>query len=315
MEKSKTSYRHIKHFLPKKNQLIKDKKSFTIVSTTYTKKIIGEGRKVFFNTEGKSNDMLLALINRVRSDAAAYQLRCGSISNTPIDFYKLMSVPEESEVITKVDVRAAYWTTALKAGIISEETDALHKKIYEHSEDEEGDEINVRFEGQTISRNAKRNQVSKGARLKALGSLATTRITQEYRDGEPYGLPTVETQGTKDVYMEVCRIVDQLMKRCAAEVEGCVYYYWDCVFMKKNFAAEAVEFFRRSGFDVRCSDTKIEFVPINDSLGYLLSTYDDKIYMTRREDRHLLEKIKSEYRKEQVLAKLRGVKKPQMVCN
>ena len=133
---------------------------------------------------------------------------------------------------------------------------------------------------------------AKKARLKALGSLATTKQIINYIDGEAdYTNIKVVTEKTKDLHMEVCRGVDDLMKECEKAVESCCYYYWDCMFIPKKFEREAVEFFMNKGYDVKVGHTKLEVVKVKD-IHYLVSTTvgeKDKVYMTRQEDNKILD--------------------------
>lgn len=278
----KNYYYHSKYFEDKFSKLKNSGQRFTLISTTYTKKIITETCKIFFNNEGSSDDRLLGLINLVRNDAKLYLQNGGICRNTHIDFFNLFEVPDNNDIICKVDIRSAYWKAALQNLIIQLRTNEAHKKMFEKQD------INEDFDQFT----ERKNETSKSSRLKALGSLATTKITTTYENKKQYGDQIVDVSPTKQIYLEVCRIVDDLMKECVGEVQGCVYYYWDCIFVKKKFSQDAIEFFRKKNFETRMDETKLEFIKLNNDVGYLLSMSDDKMYMTKRENKHLLENIK-----------------------
>lgn len=88
--------------------------------------------------------------------------------------------------------------------------------------------------------------------------------------------------------MEVCNGIDRLMKDVNFNIDGCVYYYWDCIFVKKKFEKEVIEYIESRGYDVSTEETKLEYIKIGET-GYLLSTSDSKIYMTKKENGFLLE--------------------------
>ena len=91
----------------------------------------------------------------------------------------------------------------------------------------------------------------------------------------------------RPIYMEVCRGIDDLMKECQQKVEGCIYYYWDCIFTTKKFEKQVIDFFKDRKYEVSVDETSLEVVNVGDAV-YLLSTKEAKMYMVRKEDKHLL---------------------------
>lgn len=266
--------------------------SFTVISTTYTKRIIqqGDGGEInlnaFFNDRGTGDHKLLSLIHEVRKDAREWMEREGlTESGEGIDFFNLFEVPKEDEVIAKVDVSAAYWSYALKRGIITPKTNEKLIKLYGVSWRRIKQKKTDHVDGKQEERERSVGEF-KAARLKALGSLATTKVTREYENGYIVS-EQIKEESTKIVYMEICRGIDRLMKECHQNVPGCIYYYWDCIFVKKEFSAQAIEFFKQREYNTSMKITKIDFIRMGD-IGYLISTLDDTIYMTRKENKHLL---------------------------
>ena len=260
-------YYHIKHYINKLENLKKNKMDFELTRTSYTKKITTGNEIMFFNEAGDDDKKVLLLISSVRSDAKKFMKsrNVEDIKNTETDFFNLLDIIKNDEVIVKIDLKSAYWEYALKAGIISKRTNDIFLEYY----------------------NGIDAYYAKQARLKALGSLATSKFTSVYKNGKLAFDKPIETEPTKDIYMEICNGVDRLMKDCNFNVEGCKYYYWDCIFVTKEHEQEAINFLNKKGYEVTTQETKLEFIRIGD-IGYLLSTSDNKIYMTRQENKFLL---------------------------
>lgn len=261
-------YFHIKHYSAKLEHLKKMKQDFELVTTSYTKKIVCKNETMFFNDEGDDDKKVLLLISAVRGDAKKFLEKKGvdDVRAVETDFFNLLDVIKNDEVIVKVDLKSAYWEYALKAGIISKKTNDKFLSWYEN--------IDTFY--------------AKQARLKALGSLATSKFTSVYENGKLVYNKPVHTEKTKDIYMEVCNGIDRLMKDCNFNVEGCKYYYWDCIFVQKEFEQQAIDYLNSRGYDVSTQETKLELIKIGD-IGYLLSTSDNKIYMTKQENKFLLD--------------------------
>lgn len=242
---------------------MKDRKeSFEVTKTTYTKKILLKNNEEWiFNNEGDTDKSTLILIQLVRNDAKKYIEKNGILINRKgISFFNLFNVFDDDEVVCKIDLKSAYWNISLAKGIVSKETNAVFEKLAENLDE----------------------RAAKDMRLKALGSIATTKLKQVYEDGvlvfeKPY------PEATKPLYMEICLAIDGIMKKTNNEVEGCVYYYWDCIFVKKSFSEQAIDFLKKQGYDCTVKETKIHYVNVGGN-GYIISKSDNKIYMTRKEN-------------------------------
>lgn len=270
MSKKKTEYYHLNFFEEATEKLKTQREDFIITSTTYTKTIRTKERNMFFNDKGKPDFKLLPLINKVREDGQIYIDSDGIIEETKIDFCNLYNLPKEEEIYVKIDMKSAYWLISLKENITSLATDKELKRI---------------TSGMPI------DEIKK-IRTKALGSLATTKTTRHYKDGKKF-LEKIDTQPTKNVYMQVCRLVDRLMKECVEENPDCIYYYWDCIFAPKSLKKEVIDFFKKRGYGVTVKEAKFETVIVGD-IAVLISTWDEKMYMSRRENKHVLEKYLQE---------------------
>lgn len=245
----------------------KYKWNFETCNTTYTKKIITNFATYFFNEDGKEDVKQLLLIGAVRNDAKKFLERH---KNVPIgqnrtDFFNLLDNIKNDRVIKKIDLRSAYWTYAMKMGVVTEDTNNKFIEWYKN----------------------KVPSFAKSARLKALGALATTKYSRVYTNGRfDHDLP-VETQPTKDLYMEICNGIDRLMKDLNMNVEGCLYYYWDCMFIDTDAEENVIKYLTKRGYEVSVEEVKVEFLTMGGN-GYLYSLDDGKMYMTKPENRHLL---------------------------
>ena len=153
----KQKYYHIKHYPKTIEKLKKDKRNFELITTSYTKRIVTNDEVIFFNDEGRDDKKTLLLISTVRNDAKKYleNNNVQKIYKSKADFFNLLDVIEHKEVIKKIDLKSAYWIYAMKLGVVTEKTNQKFIEWYEG--------IDVYY--------------AKQARLKALGSLATTKFT------------------------------------------------------------------------------------------------------------------------------------------
>lgn len=259
-------YRKMSQYRGYINELIEAKSCFTLSKTTYSRKITTDDKVIIFNQNGKGDFKCLKLINSVRNDAKNYLAMSYKDRYKDIQFYNLFNHPLSDHIISKIDIKSAYWNYALKSNIISEETNELFMKLYEgYSYD-----------------------FAKKARLKALGSLATVKKIIPYEDGRPNNDKVqIKMEPTRDLYLAICSGIDELMKNCQSNIKECIYYYWDCMFVPKSFESHTVEYFNDMGYDVSIGETKLKVINIR-NVRYLVSIKDerpDKVYMTRRNEK------------------------------
>lgn len=252
------------------SKLKQAKVDFVYERTTYTKKLKTDGYTMFFNPDGRSDDRVLSLINKVRNDGKKYMLEHSEkMPDSKIHFMDLFNIPKSEDVITKIDITKAYWKQGTMDGVISEETnDFLNKSFNEYT-----------------------TKKIKGVRLKALGSLATRKEVEIYEKGLAVDWGIIE-QPTKPIYMNICRSIDDMMRKCKSEIGGygCVMYYWDCMFVKKEFAKNVLDYFQSKDFSCTMEDTKLDYMSIG-TKGYLTSEVDGKMYLVSSENRNLLKDI------------------------
>ena len=267
----KIIYADISGYNKYKDKLILGKEDFTVIKTLYTKKIILPYRTIIFNKGGIDDFNVLSLINKVRSDAKKYVFRPDAMDNY-VRYYKLFFDPVDF-VCVKIDLSSAYWTAAINKGIISKETSDFFDRLYED----------------------KNQSSAKQARLKALGSLATTKIKEIYIKGKlDEDLIAPEIQSTKPLYMAINKEVDNIMMEAAHEFNRSVYYYWDCIFIANEQSKDFLQYIDDKGYKAKkTGETLLKVKTINEKK-YLISIADNKSYMIRPEEEYLVNsKIKS----------------------
>jgi hypothetical protein len=278
-KKTNIKYQQIDNYNRYLKMLVKRKLTFKEVWTTYSKKVITNDLTIIFNPDGESDFNTLSLINMVRKNAVEYAENTSyEKRNEYIHFFDLFKKPKSDEVIWKVDIKSAYWLSALKKGVITEITNQklydIYKEVPEHLDPVK--------------------QIKK-ARLKALGSLATTKVTYNWIKGvrQPTNPEDVITEKTKDIYMDICRDVDRLMRDCVNENHSVIYYYWDCIFVPRDTAQGVLDFFKKREYAVSIDETKLTYVPLSDNGGgYIISESDNKAYMVRKDSIGLLDDLR-----------------------
>jgi len=264
----KNRYYLPQYFREEFTKLVESKQDFVYERTSYTRKLKLDGYNLIFNPEGRMDDRILSLINKVRKDAMKYITEHNTeLPDSRIFFLDLFNIPKSNDIITKVDITSAYWKQALMDGVISEETNAF---------------LNESFLDYT-------QKAVKKVRLKALGSLATRKEVEIYEGGLSVSWDIIE-QPTKQIYMNICRNIDQMMRKCRLEVDHCIFYYWDCMFVKKGFSQQVMDFFQAKDFQCKSEDTMLTYDSVG-TKGYLTSEVDGKMYLVSSENRNLLKTI------------------------
>jgi hypothetical protein len=242
------------------------KANFEVAKTTYSRKIKMKGLTILFNDDGGSDYDSLALINMVRENAKEYLGKTSFEQRKSfIHFSELINKPKSGEVIHKIDVRSAYWSMALKRGVIEELTNRKLLEVFEFKSAEE----------------------MKRARLKALGSLATRKMIQIYEFGKLIKEEPI-IENTKELYMDICRDVDNLMRDCVDENQSIIFYYWDCIFAPETISSEVLNYFKKLKYDVQVEHTKLEYVNVANT-NWIVSMSDNKAYLVKKESRGLIE--------------------------
>ena len=207
---------------------IKNKKNFVLKKTNYTAHFQQNNSKkiILLNQTGQPDPELLSLINKTRKDAKIY-LKKNYQNTKPTEladvtwyyYNDFAGKNNQKGEIIKLDIDAAYWSIAQKIGLLSEKT-------------------NEYFEYITKDKNKKEKKQN---RLKALGSLATTKIIYTYENSKLISTKT-DIQHTKHIYIYICKKTADLMLKIALQ-NDLLYYYWDCLFINTKAQLERVKFY------------------------------------------------------------------------
>lgn len=261
----RTNY-YLSQFFPEEfDKLMRKKKDFIYEKTSYTKKLKTNNSSIIFNPDGSGDDRILSLINKTRNDGRKYlEENPEKIDNSRIYFLQLFEIPKQNEIIKKVDLSSAYWKKAVLDGIVSTKTN---------------DYFNETFADKT-------EKQRKSIRLKALGSLATRKEVETFIKGKSVSWD-IDEQPTKVLYMQICRYIDEIMRQCRTECEGCIFYYWDCMFVKGKFEKQVIDFFASKDFECKSEETKLSYDKIG-TKGFFTSEVDNKMYMVSEENHRQL---------------------------
>ncbi len=210
-------------------RILQNKENAVVEHTNYSTLYKFGKKRFILNEKGEQDVFAFHLLNKTRNDAVRYLKQ----ENPPLKERKTdivwsyldteQDLPHEVSVpILKVDLNEAYWRKAIQLGIVSQETEQAF--------------LDHKFE-------TKKDR--KYCRLKALGALATIKRVKAYKFGEPdliytdkYGRKTNETLKVnaplRELYLAVCESVSDDMQNLMMNIEGCMYYYWDCLFIKES---------------------------------------------------------------------------------
>lgn len=228
-------------------QVVKTGLEIKLISTNYTKRLIIKDNQTYMFAEEVLRPETLKLINMIRNDAEALRetdFEAPKIQSYEVDFYKFVDSPDGVNEINgiKIDINEAYWKTGKNIGLISEETENYLKEI-ESKLDEDGEFLFTKKE-------------IKNMKLRSLGSLATIKEERFFKNKEEY-TPEYDdwNQRLQDhekairaknrfLYLYICETLSNVMSEIVQEFhEYIVYYYWDCLFLKKAIKKE--EIFKR----------------------------------------------------------------------
>lgn len=265
----RNQYYLIDFFNDEFRKLVAQRRSFEYIRTSYTKKLKTNSQTIIFNNDGIGDDMILTLINKVRNDAKRFIERNPHVihNSERIHFLDMFELPNDDEIIVKVDLTSAYWRLSLLEGIVSNETNDFFETTFA---DRTGRE-------------------KKQARLRALGALATRKEIETFENGKSISWE-IEEQQTKQLYMHICRRIDNVMQECRFKCDGCIFYYWDCMFVRKQYENDVIKFFQSKQFECKSEETRLSYDTIG-TRGFFTSECDGKMYMVAQENESLLHKL------------------------
>lgn len=190
-----------------------------------------------------SNTSLMVLIKKVKKDVESYianKVKDINFFNFRLDNLEITDFNNFKFTGVKIDISAAYWNTAKKM--------FLSEKTYQYGID------------------------NKPIRLAALGALAIKRYTDTWENGIITN-KQISRPDTYNVYMEICKIVDNILSELFY-LTGCAFgYFIDCVFLStqnKHLIDLTQKYFRNKGYSTTVDFCNFSFKTEKNNL-YLLS--------------------------------------------
>lgn len=278
---------HNQHFKSIFDRSVEKNRNFDITYTNYTKKIDfydGSFEKMFFSNKDVPEELRnyqLVLINKVRRDAKYFVDNYNKSEIPKADYIRLCDIPNDTMAF-KIDLNGAYWQYAINNNIISEDTNRYFNSIKIPK-------------GICKKYNKTQKQIKKDLRLRALGSLATTRIKEYWRNGKCQG-SEAKTEPTQPIYKDICRGIDDLMKDIHNDFH--LFFYWvDCCF--SDTRDDIVNFLWEQNYPTTVEEKKLDTIDI-DGEKWIVSKDPEKIwakpdiYSIRKEEYELIDSIKRE---------------------
>lgn len=233
-----------KYNLKNEEKVIEDLKStgrsFEVHRTSYTSIVKVKNKRVIFNNTGEPEKDSLKLLNKVRSDAQEYLKKTETPPQTEsadIKWYFFNDVvghyTNPYGDCIKLDLNSAYWSTAIKEGVISKKTSDLFEYY---------------------SKNLTRKE-AKQLRLKALGSLASKKQVYKYNKGRiEENYEKTYSEHAKHLYLYICKKVSDIMEDLTIRFRQ-PYMYWDLIVITNKSYLENI----KNELIFKGYDFKIEF--------------------------------------------------------
>ena len=78
-------------------------------------------------------------------------------------------------------------------------------------------------------------QLPKHIRLRLLGSIATKRIVEKYKNGKVVEMKVIEDDRMRDIWFHICYNVGKIMKECSEAIQDFFIFYWvDGIYFQKH---------------------------------------------------------------------------------
>ncbi len=202
-------------------QLSKKNKDFSVIETSYTKRIKIAKNTVLFS-DSPISPIELKLIQKIRTNADLFEHSEILEGRPQIDFYKFYDFRDNNKINgIKIDLNQAYWQAASNLGLITPE-------IQYYFEDSKA-KLAKYYKA------ANPDKCIKLARLRTLGALATKKVVKSYKNGKLDSEKLVINEPHRQLYLYLCEKVAEVMSELAYEFHRFViYYYWDCIFLSED---------------------------------------------------------------------------------
>lgn len=182
--------------------------TFNVVSTGYSKTVKHNGDSYSFITD-QTPVKTFAVNSAIKRDAKASGLVLDEVPQWKPRYFSVYEHIDRGEQTPEtmylVDIASAYLTCLLNAGIISKETFTLAQSL------------------------------KKTDRLKAVGMLATSKLTMEFQTGTLKRYFTTEEREYRNFFFFACYQVGELLNKVAnAYREAFVFFWVDGIYIKAN---------------------------------------------------------------------------------
>lgn len=252
------------------------KEPYTIEISNHRLALKGEN-DVFMNADGMMDASQLHIIKQVRHDILKYDLakdlpkelvRKSKVKKNVL-YYQYSDKIERNTSLgecVEIDLNSAYWQTAYKLKLI---TDELYQKslslVNKIEDDYANGWLNVK------ERETALNKIKK-TRLVAIGSLAKRKLVRAF-DGEREYTIIDKKRDTSYLWDVICYHVSLVMQD-AAKVAGkdFIFFWTDALFVKKTAASKVIKCFEKHGY--KSKSYRIDGIDVNEK--YMVVTSKEK---------------------------------------
>mgnify|MGYP003131979312 CR=1 FL=1 len=78
-------------------------------------------------------------------------------------------------------------------------------------------------------------KLPKHIRLRLLGSIATKRVVEKYKNGKVVEMKIIEDHRMRDIWFHICYNVGKVMKECSENIQDFFIFYWvDGIYFQKH---------------------------------------------------------------------------------
>jgi hypothetical protein len=222
---------------------------------TFTVEIEGNRRTVTLSTECKKIKFCRnqrkdinedTLIRFVKKDTDAFlKNNSEALNESSATFSRVLKIPNQRKLLSRVDIDSAYWQNALLRGIISDKTNDLLHRLYEKMLDNTS-QINI----------LNKDEYERKLKIIAMGSLASRKVIQIYENALLVNT-TTEISKTQKLYLDIRNQVNSLMVEAAYYIPDTYCYYWDSIFVDSRSKSDCIKFFKNRGYETKVNGVRM----------------------------------------------------------
>lgn len=220
---------------------------FVVKNTGYTTEIIHNGISVKYLTiEQEQSKRLFSYAKRIKNDVENSNIIIDQINPYFIDYFDCEKPKRLPEKVINVDIKSAYLTTLLNAGLITVETFAIL------------------------------SGAEKIERLKSVGMLATSKFVYTYENGKIVDIKREMNENNRNIFFYISMKVDEIMKELKKRFKKDFLFYWvDGIYFNENVNLKKVErYFIENKYLFSVTEINEPIIKIENGLFYF--KYTDK---------------------------------------